>query len=100
LRLRFSGVTDAELIGARVEVRDPSTDTLLGMRVIAANHSYKSGGALEAHVGLGTHARTAVTVTLPNGKRIAFADVKADQFLEANLTQRTLNKVATRETGR
>jgi hypothetical protein len=100
LRLRFSGVTDAELIGARVEARDPATNTLVGMRVIAANHSYKSGGALEAHFGLGTRDRAAVTVTLPNGKRIVFAEVKADQFLEANLAQRTLNKVATRETGR
>jgi len=49
LRLRFSGVKDAELIGARVEV---SARGMRQYRWIHANHSYKSGGALEAHFGL------------------------------------------------
>jgi acetyl esterase/lipase len=82
LRLRFSGVKDAELIGARVEV------TATGMkqyRWIHSNHSYKSGGALEAHFGLGQQTKVDVKVTLPSGKMVAFAGAKADHFLDLNL---------------
>ncbi|MBM3858446.1 MAG: hypothetical protein FJ395_02210 [Verrucomicrobia bacterium] len=82
LRLRFSGVKDAELIGARVEL------TAAGMkqyRWIHANHSYKSGGALEAHFGLGKQTKADVKVTLPSGKTVSFAGVKADQFLDLDL---------------
>ncbi len=86
LRLRFSGVQDAELIGARVEARDPKTNKLLGMRVLAANHSYKSGGALEAHFGLGKREQLDVRVTLLNGKTTKFGGVKADQFLDLNVS--------------
>ena len=93
LRLRFSGVTDAELIGARVEVSAKSK--LLGMRVIAANHSYKSGGALDAHFGLGKQTKVDVKVTLPNGKQVTHTDVKADQFAELDLKNSKLTKVNT-----
>ncbi|MCC6356872.1 MAG: VCBS repeat-containing protein [Verrucomicrobiae bacterium] len=102
LRLRFSGITDALLVGARVEVfavdrsrRGDEADgnrllsstatKRLGGRTIASNHSYKSGGALEAHIGLGKATSADVRVTLPVGKTATFADVKADQFLDLNL---------------
>src|SRR5690606_29793356 len=85
LRLRFSGVKDAELIGARVEAREPKTNKLLGMRVVAANHSYKSGGALEAHFGLGKHEQLDVRVTLLSGKTVKAEGVKADRFLDLDL---------------
>jgi hypothetical protein len=84
LHLRFSGISDAELIGARVEARD-ANGTLLGMRVIASNHSYKSGGALDAHFGLGKNTRANLTVTLLNGKSYPFQNVPLDRFLEVDL---------------
>jgi hypothetical protein len=92
LRLRFSGVTDAELIGARVEF---TTEAGKQFRWIHANHSYKSGGALEAHFGLGKATAADVTVTLPSGKTAAFAGVKADQFLELNLSTKQSCSVRT-----
>jgi hypothetical protein len=83
LRLRFSGVKDAELIGARVEL---SAGGKKQYRWIHSNHSYKSGGALEAHFGLGKATAGDVIVTLPGGKAVSFAHMKADQFLDLNLT--------------
>jgi enterochelin esterase-like enzyme len=62
LRLRFSGVGDAELIGARVEAREPASGKLLGMRVVCADDSYKSGCPLEVHFGLGVQERVDVRV--------------------------------------
>ncbi len=82
LRLRFSGVKDAELIGARVEL---AADGKKQYRWIHANHSYKSGGALEAHFGLGQATTAEVKVTLLGGKTVSFAGLKADQFLDLNL---------------
>jgi len=90
LRLRFSGVKDAELIGARVEV------TATGMkqyRWIHSNHSYKSGGALDAHFGLGKHECVELKVTLPSGKQFSLGDVKTDQFAELDLKTNTLAEV-------
>jgi hypothetical protein len=82
-------VKDAELIGARVEVsakseiRNPKSE-MRQTRWIHPNHSYKSGGALEAHFGLGKHDTADVKVTLLNGKTATFAGVQADQFLDLN----------------
>jgi catechol 2,3-dioxygenase-like lactoylglutathione lyase family enzyme len=89
LRLRFSGVFDAEFIGARVEVRDAETGNLLGMRVVAADHSYKSGSELEAHFGLGVRERVNLTVVLLNGRRISFPGVEADRYVDLNLINGT-----------
>ena len=61
LRLRFSGIKDAELIGARVELTASGRKQY---RWIHSNHSYKSGGALDAHFGLGKHDRADLTVAL------------------------------------
>jgi catechol 2,3-dioxygenase-like lactoylglutathione lyase family enzyme len=94
LRLRFSGVSDAELIGARVEVRQVGDDKLLGMRAIVANDSYKSGCPLEVHFGLGHHERVNLTVTLLNGKTAAFANTEADQYLECNLATRSVTRIS------
>jgi hypothetical protein len=92
LRLRFSGVSDAELIGARVEVVAAGTRQY---RWIHANHSYKSGGALEAHVGLGRATSADVTVTLPGGKTVRFGGVVADQFLDLDLSTSQSRRVVT-----
>ncbi|MCL4201680.1 MAG: VCBS repeat-containing protein [Pirellulaceae bacterium] len=82
LRVRFSGVTHAKLIGARVEVAAAGRRQY---RWIHPNHSYKSSGALEAHFGLGKQTTVDLKVTLPSGKTVSLAGVKADQFLELNL---------------
>jgi len=81
LRLRFSGVKDAELIGARIEIAAGGKKQY---RWIHPNHSYKSGGALEAHFGLGKQTSVKLKVTLPSGKIVTFANVEADQFLDLN----------------
>ena len=82
LRVRFSGVTHAKLIGARVEVAAAGRRQYLW---IHPNHSYKSSGALEAHFGLGKQTTVDLKVTLPSGKTMSLVGVKADQFLELNL---------------
>jgi catechol 2,3-dioxygenase-like lactoylglutathione lyase family enzyme len=82
LRLRFTGVKDAELIGARVELLAAGKEQY---RWIHPDHFYKSGCALEAHFGLGKQTKADVKVTLPSGKTTTFAGVKADQFLDLNL---------------
>jgi len=92
LRLRFSGVKDAELIGARVEL---AADGKKQYRWIHANHSYKSGGALEAHFGLGQATTADVKVTLLSGKTVTFAGLKADQFVDLNLQTNRVSPVKT-----
>jgi len=82
LRLRFSGVTHAELIGAKVEL---SAHAKKQYRWIHPDHFYKSGCALEAHFGLGKQTAADPKVTLPSGKTATFAGLKADQFLDLNL---------------
>ena len=88
LRLRFSGIKDAELIGARVELNASGQKQY---RWIHSNHSYKSGGALDAHFGLGKHDRADLTVALLNGKSVKFANVRADRFLDLNLKTQTVS---------
>jgi hypothetical protein len=85
LRLRFSGIRDAALIGARIEIREPGTGRLFGTRWIHANHSYKSGGALEAHFGLGKRAAADLRVVLPEGRIVEAKDVTADRHLDFDL---------------
>jgi hypothetical protein len=90
LRFRFSGVSDAELIGARVTLHEPGTGKMLGIRAIAAQHSYKSGCALEAHFGLGKLEKADIAIVLPDGRRIDFPSLKANVFYDANLQTKTL----------
>jgi len=86
LRVRLSGVTAAELIGARIEAREPGTSTLLGARWIHTNPSYKSSTGLEAHFGLGKQQQTELSVTLLNGKHYAFTGIDADRFVDLDLS--------------
>jgi hypothetical protein len=99
LRLRFSGVRDAELVGARVEICEPGTRKLLYTRVVFSNHGYKTGCALETHFGLGKRDHVDVKVTLPSGKTVAFHNVRSDRFLDADLKGDKLNEVATPQVG-
>ena len=92
LRLRFSGVSDAELIGALVGVREVANGKLLGMRAITANDSYKSGCPLEAHFGLGQHERVNLTVTLLNGRTYTFTGIEADRYLKCDLGAKKLTR--------
>jgi len=48
-------------------------------RWIHSNHSYKSGGALDAHFGLGQATSADITVTLLDGRRMSFAAVAVDR---------------------
>jgi catechol 2,3-dioxygenase-like lactoylglutathione lyase family enzyme len=89
LRLRFSGVSDAELVGARVEVREPGSAKLVGVRVVCSDHSYKSGSPLEAHFGLAKHELVDAKVVLLSGKSVEFTAVAADQFLDLNFADGT-----------
>ncbi|MCH5373952.1 MAG: CRTAC1 family protein [Planctomycetes bacterium] len=84
LWLCFTGVTNAELIGARIEV---STAGKEQYRWIHSNHTYKSGGALEAHFGLGKAAIANVTVTLLNGHTQSFPSLTADKNHTLSLTK-------------
>jgi hypothetical protein len=93
LRLRFSDIKDAELVGARVEVHDPVSEKLLGTRWIYSNHSYKSGGPLEAHFGLGKQATGNIVVTLPNGRTLKHRGVQTDQYLDLNCSVSQLSPV-------
>jgi len=82
LHLTFTGLKDAELIGTRVEL---TAEGQKQHRWIHSNHSYKSGGALDAHFGLGQATTADVKVTLLSGKSATFAGVKANQSLDLNL---------------
>ena len=84
LRMRFSGLTDARLIGARVEIF-ALDGPRLGTRGVYTNHAYKTGSALQVHFGLARHEQVDVRVTLPEGDVFEFDSVAADQFLDADL---------------
>lgn len=92
VRLRFSGVRDAGLIGARVEA---STAGGRQYRWIHPSHSYKSGGALEAHFGLAQASTVDVRVTLPDGRSVAFTGLRANQLVELDLRTGQFRPVAT-----
>ena len=77
LHLTFTGLKDAELIGARVEV---TADGRRQYRWIHSNHSYKSGGALDAHFGLGNATSADVKVALLNGKSQTFTEIASDKI--------------------
>jgi hypothetical protein len=95
LRLRFSGVRDAELVGARVAVTEPGTDRLLGTRVVFSNQGYRTGSALEAHFGLGRRDKVDVAVTLLNGKSGLVRNVAADHYFDFNLASQRIRAVRT-----
>jgi hypothetical protein len=84
LQLTFAGLCHAELIGARVEL---TTDGRKQYRWIHSNHSYKSGGALDAHFGLGPATSANVTVTLLDGRKKQFAELAGDRMHRLNWSQ-------------
>ncbi|MCA9121637.1 MAG: CRTAC1 family protein [Planctomycetaceae bacterium] len=75
LHLTFTGLTDAELIGARVEL---IADGRKQYRWIHSNHTYKSGGALDSHFGLGKATTAEITVTLLDGHSKNFPRLAVD----------------------
>ncbi len=82
LRLTFTGLKDAELIGARVELTAGGKKQY---RWIHSNLTYKSGGALDAHFGVGTATSAEVTVKLLSGKTQTFTALTADKGHELTL---------------
>jgi len=76
LHLTFTGLKDAELIGARVEV---SSEGMKQSRWLHSNHSYKSGGQIDAHFGLGQATTADVKVTLLNGRTQTFQSIAGDK---------------------
>ncbi|ARN57017.1 FG-GAP-like repeat-containing protein [Sedimentisphaera salicampi] len=93
LRLRFSGISHAALIGTRIELFEPENGERIGTRGIYAEHSYKSGSPLEAHFGLGENELAEVRVFLPSGEKFTLREVKADQYLDLNVSSRSLEPV-------
>jgi len=107
LHLTFTGLRDAELMGARIELtmhgnvgfrsakaafRGAKGDDLTGRkqyRWIHSNHSYKSGGALDAHFGLGSATAADVTVTLLDGRAQTFRNLDADKSERLRLDHRS-----------
>jgi hypothetical protein len=69
-------VDHAALIGAQVELS--RGEKLLGSRQLHTAQSYKSGGELAAHFGLGKARRGDVRVRLGNGEVKVFKDLAAD----------------------
>ena len=87
--------SDAELIGARVTVHEPGTGKLLGLRIVFSSHTYKSGGGLETHFGLGGRDHVDVRVTLLSRRKIDFKGVGANRFLDLDLRTEELSAVET-----
>jgi polyhydroxybutyrate depolymerase len=92
LRMRFSGLSDAQLIGARVEIFALDGNRL-GTRGVYTNHAYKTGSALQVHFGLGQHELVDLRATLPSGEVFEFASVAANQFLDVDLGAGTLRSL-------
>jgi poly(3-hydroxybutyrate) depolymerase len=93
LRLRFSGIPHASLIGTRVEAFDVETGRRLGTRGIYPQHAYKTGSPLQAHFGLGPHEQVDVRATLPSGEVMEKQAVGADRFVNLNLVDGTLTEI-------
>lgn len=79
LRRRFSGATNSQLVGARVDIFEPGTAVRLGTRGIYSHHSYKSSSALEVHLVLGGHEQVDVKVALLGGRIEDYPGMRAEQ---------------------
>ncbi len=90
LRLRFSGIRDAELLGARVELREPNNKQLIGMRGIYTNQTYKSSSPLEAHFGLGAVSNVDIAILLPDGRHVSLSNVAGNRYIDVNLSNKIL----------
>jgi polyhydroxybutyrate depolymerase len=96
LRLRFSGTSDAALLGGRVEVLHPD-GRRLGTRHITTNRTYRTGSPLQTHFGLAKTATVDVRLTLLGKQPFTLRDVRGDRFLELDVEHRTLRTVQTKE---
>lgn len=94
IRVRFSGVSHHRLAGARVYALGSDGGQVIGRRDIFSAHSYKTGGAMEAHFGLGQRGRVSLKVILPGGEERLFKNLPADAFYELDLARRTARPVA------
>lgn len=88
VRMRFTGVSHPELIGARVE-RLGSDGSTMGIRDVFSNHSYKTGGALEVHWGLGKSSAAKFRITLQSGKSLVVDVNRVDRILDIDLATLT-----------
>ena len=94
LRLRFAGVSDAALLGAHVMIQPPGEHgETLGMRGLYSNHSYKSSSPFQAHFGLGDREAVDVEIRLIGGRTVMLDDVAANQFVEVDLANETVQPV-------
>jgi hypothetical protein len=92
LKLTFTGLTDAELAGARVLAYpagtiDKTDATLLGMRVVFSNQHHKSGTPLQVHFGLGAENKADIKVILISGKTVAVKGITANKKVEIDLSR-------------
>ena len=71
-----------------IQSGDKSPHSKKQYRWIHSNHSYKSGGALDAHFGLGTAASADVKVTLLDGWTETFRGLAAGKTHELNRLRR------------
>jgi hypothetical protein len=76
LHVTFTGLSHAELIGARVEL---VADGQKQFRWLHTNHSYKSGGQLDAHFGLERATQGDVKITFADGRTLSFTGLHANQ---------------------
>jgi Ca2+-binding EF-hand superfamily protein len=89
LELRFSGADQSLLIGAEVEAFEGGT--LLGSRQLTTAESYKAGGELMAHFGLGQHQAVDVHVKLRTGDHW-FKGLQANAIYILNLKGDTADR--------
>ncbi|WP_052299499.1 SUMF1/EgtB/PvdO family nonheme iron enzyme [Rubinisphaera brasiliensis] len=95
LRMRFSGVKDAKLFGAHVKLFQSGTDQLVGMRGLYNDRSYRSSSPLEAHFGLGQRDGVDVRIDLVGGETVSLTDVRANQFIDVDLSNGAFEPVET-----
>jgi ASPIC and UnbV len=89
LELRFSGADQSLLIGAEVETFEGGI--LLGSRQLTTAESYKAGGELIAHFGLGKHQTVDVHVKLRTGDHW-FKGLQANAIYVLDLKNGTASK--------
>jgi len=90
IRIRFSGLKDAEIIGTRVEI---NASGMKQYRWIHTDNSYKSGSPLEVHFGLGKNEIVDINIILLDGRKYKFSNVKGDRYLDINLSKNTVTGI-------
>jgi len=90
IRIRFSGLKDAEIIGTRVEI---NASGMKQYRWIHTDNSYKSGSPLEVHFGLGKNEIVDINIILLDGRKYKFSNVKGDRYLDINLSKNTVTEI-------